>query len=123
MIVTGHILDDEDLISTLQQSKTMSVEIGGRMNLSEQTEKDMNNMRKKYLPVSDKVCLSTSYCPMLTSHFLTLTSQEYYVPFTIFLCEHSFLEHVSRCFSYIILCTACAWSNCLEHLSAIKVAS
>lgn len=48
----GHILDDEDLIGTLQQSKTMSVEIGSRVNLSEQTEKDMNNMRKKYLPVS-----------------------------------------------------------------------
>ena len=62
----------------------MSVEIGGRMNLSEQTEKDMNNMRKKYLPVSDKVCLSTSCCPMLKSHFLTLTSRKYYVPFTIF---------------------------------------
>jgi len=50
----GHILDDEDLISTLQKSKTMSVEIGGRMSLSEQTEKDMNYMRKKYLPVATR---------------------------------------------------------------------
>jgi len=49
----GHILDDEDLIATLQQSKTMSVEIGGRIELSEQNEKDMNNMRKRYLPVNN----------------------------------------------------------------------
>ncbi|XP_067943512.1 dynein axonemal heavy chain 6-like [Watersipora subatra] len=50
----GHILDDEDLISTLEQSKTMSLEIGKRMNLSEQTEKDMNIMRQKYLPVATR---------------------------------------------------------------------
>ncbi|KAF6022911.1 DNAH14 [Bugula neritina] len=50
----GHILDDEDLIATLQQSKTMSVEIGGRIELSEQNEKDMNNMRKRYLPVATR---------------------------------------------------------------------
>lgn len=55
LVVLGHILDDEDLISTLQKSKTMSVEIGGRMSLSEQTEKDMNYMRKKYLPVSNSI--------------------------------------------------------------------
>ena len=48
----GHILDDQDLVVTLQQSKVMSEEISVRIEQSELTEKHLSQARKKYLPVS-----------------------------------------------------------------------
>ena len=49
---TGHILDDQDLVETLQQSKGKNQEIYTRVQQSEETEKSINVARKKYLPVS-----------------------------------------------------------------------
>ena len=47
----GHILDDQDLVETLQKSKGMSGEIEKRIYQSEEAEKKLNVARKKYLPV------------------------------------------------------------------------
>lgn len=51
----GHILDDQDLVETLQRSKGMAAEIHGRIKESEETEKRLNIARKRYLPVSVEV--------------------------------------------------------------------
>lgn len=48
---TGHILDDQDLVITLQQSKAKSQEIYKRVAQSEETEQKLNAARKRYLPV------------------------------------------------------------------------
>eukprot|EP00058_Branchiostoma_floridae_P021107 XP_002606597.1 hypothetical protein BRAFLDRAFT_120109 [Branchiostoma floridae] len=50
----GHILDDQDLIETLQRSKQMSAEITQRVGESEETEKNINQARQKYLPVATR---------------------------------------------------------------------
>ena len=52
MFTLGNILDDEDLVKTLHQSKGMAAEIKKRVQLSEETEKQLNHARQKYLPVS-----------------------------------------------------------------------
>ena len=51
-LFSGHILDDEDLVQTLQQSKAMSEEVHKRVAKSEVTEKQLNQARQRYLPVS-----------------------------------------------------------------------
>lgn len=48
---SGHILDDQDLVETLQQSKGMAGEIYERVKQSEEMEKKLNQARKRYLPV------------------------------------------------------------------------
>ena len=48
----GHILDDQDLVDTLDKSKKMSGEIESRVGQSEDTQKNIELARKKYLPVS-----------------------------------------------------------------------
>ena len=58
----GHILDDQDLVETLQKSKGMSGEIETRIYQSEEAEKKLNAARKKYLPVG---CLILSRSNLL----------------------------------------------------------
>ncbi|XP_078069639.1 dynein axonemal heavy chain 6-like [Mustelus asterias] len=48
----GHILDDQDLIDTLQKSKDMSKEIKLRIAASEENERKIMAARKKYLPMA-----------------------------------------------------------------------
>ncbi|XP_072105024.1 dynein axonemal heavy chain 6-like isoform X2 [Mobula birostris] len=48
----GNILDDQDLIDTLQKSKDMSKEIKLRIEASEENEKKITAARQKYLPVA-----------------------------------------------------------------------
>lgn len=48
----GNILDDEELISTLNKSKITSAAIKERVALSEITEQDINVAREKYRPVA-----------------------------------------------------------------------
>ncbi|KAJ3347122.1 Dynein heavy chain 6, axonemal [Entophlyctis luteolus] len=48
----GNILDDEELINTLNQSKVTSAAIKERVNLAEQTEVEINAARERYRPVS-----------------------------------------------------------------------
>ena len=48
----GHILDDKDLVQTLEQSKTKAAEIKLRILQSETTERHLNVARKRYLPVA-----------------------------------------------------------------------
>ncbi|WAR20147.1 DYH6-like protein, partial [Mya arenaria] len=50
----GHILDDQDLVETLQQSKGMAGEIYDRIRQSEETEKRLNLARQRYLPVATR---------------------------------------------------------------------
>ncbi|XP_064622088.1 dynein axonemal heavy chain 6-like isoform X2 [Lineus longissimus] len=50
----GNILDDQDLISVLQKSKGMAREILSRVEQSERAEQNLNNARKKYLPVATR---------------------------------------------------------------------
>ncbi|XP_053375273.1 dynein axonemal heavy chain 6-like isoform X4 [Mercenaria mercenaria] len=50
----GHILDDQDLVETLQQSKGMAAEIYERIKQSEEMEKKLNLARKRYLPVATR---------------------------------------------------------------------
>ena len=52
MFDPGHILDDQDLVDTLDKSKKMSGEIEKRVIESEDTQKKIEQARKKYLPVS-----------------------------------------------------------------------
>ncbi|KAJ3216110.1 Dynein heavy chain 6, axonemal [Dinochytrium kinnereticum] len=48
----GNILDDEELINTLNQSKVTSAAIKERVSEAEATEKEINNTREKYRPVA-----------------------------------------------------------------------
>ncbi|KAL5008122.1 hypothetical protein ScPMuIL_013703 [Solemya velum] len=50
----GHILDDQDLVETLQKSKGMAEEIYHRVSQSEETEKKLSVARKRYLPVATR---------------------------------------------------------------------
>ncbi|RUS88172.1 hypothetical protein EGW08_004069 [Elysia chlorotica] len=50
----GHLLDDQDLVETLKQSKSKSQEIYKRVVESEDTEKKLNIARKRYLPVATR---------------------------------------------------------------------
>ncbi|KAH9496161.1 Dynein heavy chain 6, axonemal [Bulinus truncatus] len=50
----GHLLDDQDLVQTLQESKKKSQEIYQRVGESEETEKNLNKARKRYLPVATR---------------------------------------------------------------------
>ncbi|XP_038654802.1 dynein heavy chain 14, axonemal-like [Scyliorhinus canicula] len=50
----GHILDDQDLIDTLQKSKDMSKVIQMRIEASEENEKKIVDARKKYLPMATR---------------------------------------------------------------------
>ena len=64
IIQLGHILDDQDLVDTLQQSKGKSSEITKRVAQSEETEKKLNLARKRYLPVS-----LANHCTYLETKF------------------------------------------------------
>ena len=77
MLGLGHILDDQDLVDTLDKSKKMSGEIEKRVVESEDTQKKIEQARKKYLPVSCYFCHLTLiyYRPILCN--LTLI---YYRP-------------------------------------------
>ena len=48
----GNILDDEELINTLNQSKITSAAIKERVALAETTEREINTAREKYRPVA-----------------------------------------------------------------------
>ncbi|KAI9203256.1 dynein heavy chain and region D6 of dynein motor-domain-containing protein [Polychytrium aggregatum] len=48
----GNILDDEELINTLNQSKVTSAAIKERVAQAEQTEKEINIARERYRPVA-----------------------------------------------------------------------
>ena len=48
----GNILDDVDLIKTLETSKTTSTMINGRVKEAEQTEASINETREKYRPAA-----------------------------------------------------------------------
>ncbi|KAI8909816.1 dynein heavy chain and region D6 of dynein motor-domain-containing protein [Gorgonomyces haynaldii] len=48
----GNILDDEELIDTLNQSKVTSAAINVRLKEAEETEIQINNAREKYRPVA-----------------------------------------------------------------------
>lgn len=50
----GNILDDEDLITTLDESKTMADVIHSRVVQSEETEAKINLSRERYLPVATR---------------------------------------------------------------------
>ncbi|XP_077989551.1 dynein axonemal heavy chain 6-like [Glandiceps talaboti] len=50
----GHILDDQDLVETLQTSKKMSEEILHRVEESEVTQKKIEVARQKYMPVATR---------------------------------------------------------------------
>ncbi|XP_074663059.1 dynein axonemal heavy chain 6-like [Tubulanus polymorphus] len=50
----GNILDDQDLVDTLQTSKVMSREISSRVSRSEETERNLNTARQRYLPVATR---------------------------------------------------------------------
>jgi dynein heavy chain len=48
----GNILDDEELIQTLNQSKVTSADIMERVKMAEETELQINTAREKYRPVA-----------------------------------------------------------------------
>ncbi|XP_038073413.1 dynein heavy chain 6, axonemal-like isoform X3 [Patiria miniata] len=50
----GHILDDQDLVDTLDKSKRMSQEVQKRVEESEETQQKIDLARKKYLPVATR---------------------------------------------------------------------
>ena len=63
--VEGHILDDRDLVETLQASKGMSEEMYERVQNSQLTEKKLSSARKKYLPVSSNKRSPSSFVRLL----------------------------------------------------------
>ena len=56
-LATG-ILDDQDLVETLQQSKGMAKEIYERIAQSEDAEKRLSLARKRFLPVCTTIPFS-----------------------------------------------------------------
>lgn len=55
---SGHILDRQDLIDSLQQSQGMSGEIEKRVKQSEVAEQHLNQARNKFLPVRIFIVIS-----------------------------------------------------------------
>ena len=53
----GNILDDEELINTLAQSKVTSNEITEKVAIAEKTEKEIDKTRELYRPVANRVSL------------------------------------------------------------------
>ena len=49
---SGNILEDETAIQTLKESKILSDEISVKQAIGEETEKDIDNVRKSYSPVA-----------------------------------------------------------------------
>lgn len=54
MFCVGNILDDQNLIDTLSESKQTSTSISQRVAESELTEKEINDARQRYLPVATR---------------------------------------------------------------------
>lgn len=54
LYLSGNILDDEDLITTLDESKKVADEIHSRVVQSEETEEKINSSRERYLPVATR---------------------------------------------------------------------
>ena len=54
ILLIGNILDDEDLITTLDESKKMADVIHTRVMQSEETEEHINVSRERYLPVATR---------------------------------------------------------------------
>jgi dynein heavy chain len=50
----GNILDDEEMIQVLNQSKVTCADIQNRVKLTEETEIQINNAREKYLPIAKR---------------------------------------------------------------------
>lgn len=75
----GHILDDQDLVETLQKSKGMSGEIEKRITQSEEAEKKLNVARKKYLPVST----SGGKCTCIYIHIIMLYMYVYSISLSL----------------------------------------
>eukprot|EP00966_Prymnesium_polylepis_P333337 7388810-Prymnesium_polylepis.1 len=48
----GSLLDDEELVLTLQSSKTTSAEVTSQLIISEQTEKKIDAAREGYRPTA-----------------------------------------------------------------------
>eukprot|EP00983_Pelagomonas_calceolata_P008820 286699-Pelagomonas_calceolata.AAC.1 len=58
--VQGNILDDEELINTLAQSKITSNEISAKVAEAEVTEKQIDETRELYRPVTVQASLLSS---------------------------------------------------------------
>ncbi|KAG9392138.1 Dynein heavy chain and region D6 of dynein motor [Carpediemonas membranifera] len=54
---TGNILDDEELINTLDQSKETTNDINARLEEAEKTSEEINITREQYRPVSTRASL------------------------------------------------------------------
>ncbi|EDQ91509.1 uncharacterized protein MONBRDRAFT_15298, partial [Monosiga brevicollis MX1] len=54
---TGSPVDDEELINTLDASKAKSQEISAKVKVAEETEKDIDETRSKYVPVARRTQL------------------------------------------------------------------
>merc|ERR1711871_305511 len=50
----GNILDNEELIATLEDAKSKSVEISAKLEQSEFTKADINKTRTNYVPVAKR---------------------------------------------------------------------
>eukprot|EP00063_Salmo_salar_P092130 XP_014066965.1 PREDICTED: dynein heavy chain 14, axonemal isoform X3 [Salmo salar] len=50
----GHILDDQDLVDNLNKSKVTSNEISVRVETAKDKEKEIDEVRKKYLPIANR---------------------------------------------------------------------
>ncbi|CAB1335557.1 unnamed protein product [Coregonus sp. 'balchen'] len=50
----GHILDDQDLVDNLKKSKVTSNEISVRVETAKDKEKEIDEVRKKYLPIANR---------------------------------------------------------------------
>jgi dynein heavy chain, axonemal len=56
-LLQGNILDDEELIDTLAQSKVTSNEIGAKVAEAERTETMIDETRELYRPVASRASL------------------------------------------------------------------
>ncbi|XP_046903615.1 dynein axonemal heavy chain 6-like [Hypomesus transpacificus] len=50
----GHILDDQDLIENLQNSRVTAFEISMRLDVAKEQEKEMDEVRRKFLPIANR---------------------------------------------------------------------
>ncbi|XP_075255484.1 dynein axonemal heavy chain 6-like isoform X3 [Convolutriloba macropyga] len=53
----GHLLDQQDLVETLQQSKVISAEIKERIEISKVTAEHIQTVRDQYLPVAKRAAI------------------------------------------------------------------
>ncbi len=81
---SGNLLDNEDLVLALQQTKEVAIEVEERLAKTQLTQEEVHTARRKYQPVSWSMHTENCYIQWREAVFLSinalLTTTENYTP-------------------------------------------